>query len=260
MHNLLKITVSTVAVTLMAAAAAYATSATSPNTSNADTAKATTAAKASAKTNAAATQETTTDDAKFQNDAFITLSGTVSEISDGDEFQLQYAGGTIKVDTNDTWPDLFQADTNTLLKTGDNVTVTGKVDNNLFTANEIEAYQLTVNGPSYNRVYTNNNFGPDNDENYMAYYGSYGAGLEDDQNVRLSGEVSRIIDDESFMLRYGNGEIKVEADDVEFRNAARLAVGDNIVVFGEVDKGWFSKKTLEADRIVLSHAYSQITR
>jgi uncharacterized protein YdeI (BOF family) len=248
MHKTLKISASAVAITMMTGVAAYAAS------------PATTPTKA-LQPHAVATDKTDMDGSvEFQNDAYITLSGKVGKITDGDEFELQHTGGTIMVDTNDTWPDLFQADASTLLKTGDNVTVTGKVDNNLFASNEIEAYQLTVNGPTYNRVYTNNNFGPENDDNYMAYYGSYGTGLEDDQEVRLSGEVSRLIDDESFMLRYGNGEIKVEADDVEFTNAPRLAVGDEIVVFGEVEEGWFSKKTLEADRIILSRAYSQITR
>lgn len=245
MHTMLKITASALALTMMASAA----HAQNVNTSATNPAPA-----------AAVTTGTEDGSVKFQNDAYITLSGTVGEIKDGDEFVLQHAGGSIEVDTNDTWPDLFKADAATLLKTGDRVTVTGKVDNNLFTTNEIEAYQLTVNGPSYNRVYTNNNFGPDNDDEYMAYSGAYGAGLKDDQDVRLSGEVARIMDDKSFMLRYGNGEIKVETDDVEFTNATRLAVGDEVVVYGEVDEGWFDKKSVEAERVILSRAYSSIVR
>lgn len=197
---------------------------------------------------------------KFKNDAYITLSGTVGTIKDEDEFELKHAGGTIMVDTNDTWPDLFAENAATLLKSGDRVTVTGRVDNNLFSTNEIEAYQLTVNGSGYNRVYTNQAYAPDNDAEYMAYYPNYGAGLEDDQNVRLAGEISSIGKDDSFMLRYGNGEIKVETDDVNFSNTSRLDVGDEVVVFGEVEDGWFQKKTVDADRIILSRSYSQLNR
>lgn len=256
MHHLLKMTASAAVITLMTGAAAYATSTTERTTTTKQTVQGTT----NNITGVTAAKTAGADAITLQNDAFITLSGTVKEVTDEDAFQLQYAEGTIKVDTNDAWPDLFQENATSLLRTGDNVTVTGKVDNNLFTANEVEAYQLTVNGPNYNRVYTNNEFGPDNDSSYVASYGAYGAGLEDDQKVRLSGEVSRLVDNESFMLRYGTGEITVNAADVKFSDAARLAVGDEIVVFGEVDKGLFSKKTLDANRIILSREYSQVTR
>lgn len=248
MRSLLKITTSAIAVTMMTGVAAYASSAT-VGTSVTNPAPA-----------AAAVEGTEAGSVKFQNDAYITLSGTVGEITDGDQFKLNHSGGIIMVDTNDTWPDLFEVDADTLLKTGDRITVTGKVDNNLFAQNEIEAYQLTVDGPTYNRVYTNSNFGPENDDSYMAYYGSYGAGLSDDQEVRLSGTVSKLVNNESFMLRYGNGEIRVETDDLEFTNADRLSVGDEVVVYGEVDEGWFKKKAVEADRIILSRSYSMITR
>lgn len=194
----------------------------------------------------------------FRNDAYITLTGTVGNIIDDDEFQLNHAGGVITVDTNDSWPDLFRKDAPTLLKTGDRVTVTGKVDNNLFSTNEIEAYRLEVSGEQFSRVYTDERYAPGSKDDYAAYHNvTYGAGLEDDQKVRLAGEVARILDDDAFLLRYGNGEIRVDIDDVEFSDANRLMVGDEVIVFGEVDKDWFSKKEVEADRVILSRAYSQ---
>lgn len=198
---------------------------------------------------------------KFQNDAYITITGTVGSITDEDEFQLNHAGGTITVDTNDAWPDLFRADAGTVLNTGDRVSVTGKVDNNLFSGNEIEAYRLTVSGDTYGRIYTNQNYAPSYENDYAAYNNvAYGTGLTDDQQVRISGEVSKIVNDEKFMLRYGNGEIQVDTDDVDFTNAAKLNVGDEVVVFGEVDKDLFQKKEVEAERVILSRAYSQIAR
>lgn len=199
---------------------------------------------------------------KFENNAYITISGTVGNITDDDEFQLNHTGGTVEVDTNDSWPDLFEASTGTgMLKTGDRVTVTGKVDNNLFSTNEIEAYRITVADSNFSRVYTNDAYAPSYAEDYAAYNNvAYGAGLEDDQKVRLSGEVSRIIEDDEFMLTYSGGEIIVDVDDLDFTNAENLAVGDEVVVFGEVDKDWFQDKKVEADRVILSRAYSQIVR
>lgn len=246
MHAL-KTTVSALAITLLAGTAAHA----QEMGTKANPAPAVAAAKGTDKSG----------NIKFENDAYITISGTVGEITDGDEFMLNHAGGMIKVDTNDTWPDLFANDAATLLKTGDRVSVTGKVDNNLFTTNEIEAYRMTVAGNSYSRVYTNQAYAPSYENDYAAYNNvAYGAGLEDDQKVRISGEVSRIEKDDKFMLRYGNGEIMVDTDDVEFSNVTALAVGDEVVVFGEVDKDLFQKKEVEAERVILSRAYSQIVR
>lgn len=244
MHTF-NITVSALVISLVAGAAAYA----------ADTRESTPAP-------AAAVAKGTDKDGnvKFENDAYITLSGTVGEITDEDAFTLNHAGGIIEVDTNAAWPDLF-AGTGSMLKTGDRVSVTGKVDNNLFSANEIEAYRLSVAGESHSRVYTNSHYAPDYGDDFAAYENAaYGAGLDDDQKVRISGEVSRIMEDDTFMLRYGNGQIIVDAEDVEFTNAGRLAVGDEVVVFGKVDKALFQKKQVEAERVILSRAYSQIAR
>lgn len=246
--HILKTTVSTLAITLLAGSAAYA--------ADVDTSKKNPAPAA------AVTKGTDKDgNAKFQNDAYITISGTVGNIVEEDEFQLNHAGGLITVDTNDAWPDLFRTEAATMLKTGDRVSVTGKVDNNLFSGDEIEAYRLSVAGDTYGRVYTNQHYAPSHEGDYAAYNNvAYGTGLTDDQQVRISGEVSSITDDDTFMLRYGNGEILIDTDDVEFTNADKLNVGDEVVVFGEVDKDLFKKKEVEAERVILSRSYSQIAR
>lgn len=198
---------------------------------------------------------------KYENNAYLTLSGTVGNIVDEDTFQLNHSGGMIEVEVDDTWEGVLATDNAASgLKTGDRVTVTGKVDNNMFSTNELEAYSMTVAGKDFSRVYSSDELMA-NTNDYDAYYNMpYGAGLEEDQKVRLSGEVSQIVDDKAFMLRYGQGEIRVDTDDLDFTNANALTIGDEVVVFGEVDKDWFQKKEVEADRVILSRAYSQIVR
>lgn len=73
----------------------------------------------------------------LQDGAYVTLSGTVGKIVDGDEFELRHGKGTIMVDTNDDWPNLFDNNAGQILKTGDKVRVSGEVDDNLFTKKEM---------------------------------------------------------------------------------------------------------------------------
>ncbi len=75
----------------------------------------------------------------------VIIAGKVGTIEGGDQFTLNYDGGTIRVDTNDAWPNIFKKDANTATKqltVGDNVVVTGKIDDNFFSKREIDAKSL----------------------------------------------------------------------------------------------------------------------
>jgi hypothetical protein len=75
----------------------------------------------------------------------VTIAGTVSKITDSDEFDLSYDGGMIHVDTNDAWPNIFKKDANNAAKqlmVGDHVVVMGKIDDNFFSKREIDAKSL----------------------------------------------------------------------------------------------------------------------
>lgn len=196
--------------------------------------------------------------AKFQNDAYITISGTVASIKDSDEFVLKHANGSIDVDTNDAFPDLFKKDAATVLKEGDRVVVTGKVDNNLFAANEIEAYRLeVVNDEGKNRVFTNAKLAPMNERDLAAFTPVVqGQDLTDDQNVRLSGRISKIDGSDELELRFGEGSIKVDLDKVKKEEVSSLKVGDDVVVFGQVDKNWMKSKEIDAVKIVPTRSLS----
>jgi uncharacterized protein YdeI (BOF family) len=79
------------------------------------------------------------------DNGMISLTGTVERVVNNDEFDINYGGGTMRVDTNDAWPNLFKRDANVAgkqLSVGDRVYVMGKIDNNFFTKREIDAYSL----------------------------------------------------------------------------------------------------------------------
>lgn len=195
--------------------------------------------------------------AKFQNDAYITISGTVASMSDGDEFALKHANGTIKVDTNDSFPDLFEEDAAEYLKVGDRVVVTGKVDNNLFSTNEIEAYRLETVRDGKNRVFTNAKLAPQNERDLAAFTPlAQGQALTDEKNVRLSGRISQIDGNDNLQLRFADGSIKVDLDDIDDKELSNFKVGDDVVVFGEVDKNWNDTKEIDAVRIVHTRSLS----
>lgn len=191
----------------------------------------------------------TTMNKRLKDDSYVTLSGTVSEISDSDEFTLTHAGGNIKVDTNDKWPNLFAKGAENVLKVGDKVRVTGEIDDDLFTGKEIEATSVAHDGANYSRVYWT--------KEYYAFPSvTYDAQMKDDKKVSVTGTITEVKNDEEFMLYYGNGTVQVEAGDIAFGDKQQaLRVGDRVTVYGTVDKDWFQKKELEAERIYRTEAY-----
>ena len=71
----------------------------------------------------------------------------------------------------------------------------------------------------------------------------------DDTWISLTGTVTSTTLD-SFMLDYGNGLITVEMDDWDtFGDAWPLADGDQVTVYGDVDKGLYETTTIEAGSI-----------
>ncbi len=188
----------------------------------------------------------------LKDGTYVTISGKVEKVVDGDEFQLSYGNGTIMVDTNDHWPALFRKDVANILTPGDHVQVSGFVDDNLFTKKEIDAESIVHESTQYSRVYRLND-GRDNVYRPYSYYHAM-----DDEGISLTGDISKIIDDDSFMLNYGNGMIRVDADEIEFPKTERLRVGDRVTVKGEIDDNWFGKRTLEAESMYRINYYSPL--
>lgn len=73
--------------------------------------------------------------------------------------------------------------------------------------------------------------------------------LPDDTWISLTGTVTSTTPD-SFLLDYGDGLITVEMDDWDnFGDAYPLADGDQVTVYGDVDKGLFEATTIEAGSV-----------
>lgn len=189
---------------------------------------------------------------ELRNNAYVTLTGTVGDITDADEFTLNYKGGSIKVDTNDYWPDLFAKDALEVLKPGDQITVTGVVDDNYFTKKEIDATSIAYRGTNYSRLYRHKSDGTAY-SNVWPYY------VWDEKiyenRVGISGTVSNILNDQEFEMKYGTGTIKVDTSALKVLDTDRLNVGDRVMVYGDMDENWFGKRELDADYLVRTDIY-----
>lgn len=75
--------------------------------------------------------------------------------------------------------------------------------------------------------------------------------LMDNTWISLNGVVTSI-DDDSFMLDYGNGSIQVELDDWDWYPETTTAlIGERVSVAGMVDRDFFENTEIEADSVYL---------
>lgn len=181
-----------------------------------------------------------------EDDSYVTLSGTVGGVSDKDEFTLNYGGGTIKVDTNDAWPNLFNRDANNAtryIREGDRVVVTGKVDDNWFTQRELDAYSLRHQRGS--EVF-----------NYEAERRSAAAPaikddmLDDKGSVTITGTVSKVEDNGRYLVRYPGKMTAIRVDASALKEAGPFNVGDRVTVTGPLTDTLFTRKEIKADGII----------
>lgn len=174
------------------------------------------------------------------DDTWISLSGSVEEAS-ADAFVLNQGTHDVTVEMDD-WD--WYAEGYKLLE-GDNVTVYGWVDDDLFERSTIEASAVYV-------------------ENLDTYFYASGADEEDvaytvavpvvDSYVALRGEVTDVRGDE-FTLNDGAGRIEVETEEMaenplDEEGFQRIEVGDLVSVTGEVETEFFEGRVIEADSIV----------
>lgn len=183
---------------------------------------------------------------------YVSLSGTVGKILDQDEFELNYGTGTIKVDMDDNWPSILTKEgaTNaaTLLKAGDKVTVSGKVDKNWLTANEIDAEAVTFKSGSHLITYSKEERSENMWDRGMDYFRESG-------QISMNGKVTEVKNDHEFILQYGGGTIQVDTDPLEVPPSKPIAVGDTITVIGTYDKGITERNEIQATRIYRSERF-----
>lgn len=181
------------------------------------------------------------DPATVPDDSWLSVSGTVTEVTP-DTFELDHANGIITVEFDD-WDN--DADAYKLLE-GDKVTVTGKIDHDLFETRKIEASTGYV-------------------ESISTYFYASAADEEDSfitittpvdgVSTTIQGTVVSIPKEDEFIIMVGTAQLRVETeemadnplDDVGYQ---RIKVGDRVSVSGEFDRDFFEGFELVADSII----------
>ncbi len=177
------------------------------------------------------------DVATLEDDEWISLAGTVAA-SSGDDFTLHYNGEYITVEMDQY--DAYEAD---FLVPGDQVTVTGEVDNDFFERTTIDASSVYVD-----KLATYYYADPEEEQaGYYAYPVARYA--DDDEWLGLSGTVTAV-DDEELMLNTGGTLLTVDTSDLLLPTLAEA--GDRVSVYGRMDDSdLFEGRELEAQSITI---------
>lgn len=171
--------------------------------------------------------------------SWITLSGTIQE-PQLDTFVLDYGDGSIIVEMDDWAPD---ADAAALLD-GDNVTVYGTVDQNLFTDTTIEASSVYLEGLG-------------------TYF--YASGMDEEAfhtfdltptvpvvvgAISYTGTVSSV-NDGNFTVNTGDLSVKVDTSSLEKNDHQKVQKGDLVTVSSSLGAQSFEDRELEATSVVI---------
>jgi len=181
------------------------------------------------------------DPAGARNDSWITFSGTVEEVQ-ANSFLVDYGDGKITVEMDDGDRD---ADGYKLVK-GDEVTVSGRVDDDVYEKRTIEASSVYVE-----KLNTYFYASPADEEDFaLTYYGRVEYG-----DMILRGVVTDIVGDEEFKLDTGLREVIVEVDELPFNpldneGYQRIDVGDVVSVTGNMDEDLFEGREFVADSVM----------
>lgn len=212
------------------------------------------------------------DLSSYGNNSFVSLQGTVESVSP-DTFILSYDDGsdrvTVEMDDGDRDADAYQ------LLPGDEVTVYGVMDKDLFEMRKIEASSVYVE-----KLNTWFQASAIDEEDYLIYppltivtvspadgsgtgsggspASGSGAGMDGpDPLLWLQGEVSGVEDD-SFTLTMDNRDVTVTVasladnplDDEGYR---KIENGDVVSVLGNIDGSFFDSAELEAESVTKVH-------
>lgn len=183
------------------------------------------------------------DPYRMADDTWINISGTVESVS-RNTFMLDYGEGLVIVEMDDGDRD---ADAYKLL-TGDRVTVSGRVDDDLFEATTIEAASVYVEniGTTF--------FASSIDEETAE---SLIAGITIPvavSHVTVRGTVTEVGDHE-FTVDAGGSDMRVEVGQMPYNplddeGYQQIRVGDRVKVSGEMDSGLFEGRELVAESVI----------
>lgn len=178
------------------------------------------------------------------DESWISISGTVTS-SEADRFTLDYGDGVITVEMDDweNWGDAYG------LIDGDEVTVYGRMDDDVFETAKIEAGSVYVDDLN---TYFYASAADEESVGASAYvYSPVNVG-----DTTLRGAVASVNEaTNEFTLDTGLVEVRVDTDELSYdpldeSGYQRIEVGDRVVVAGRVDKGFFEGREIVADTIV----------
>ncbi len=215
------------------------------------------AVKASANTGTNISTGRTADSYVEGKYGYVTLSGTVSKILDNDRFMLDYGNGVTQIDCDDALHDLLKRSPRKI-KTGDKVTVSGKIDNNWFTKREILVSTIIHITDDYTLLYKRPEAAA-GEKVPAVIIGVAKPSLFLDGQVALTGIVSGVANEESFTLRYENGTIQVNASGIKIPDNNRIARGNVVTVYGKIDNSFFKDRTITAETIEKIGLYSRVS-
>jgi uncharacterized protein YdeI (BOF family) len=179
------------------------------------------------------------------DDSWITVRGTVAS-ADNDSFVLDYGEGLVTVEMDD-WDWYSQS---AALIEGDQVTVNGRIDDDLFEARSIEASSVYVDDLN---TYFYDASAAD-EEDVVATYIYYEHPPLDDSWVSVSGTVQNIKGRE-LVLDTGDSTVRVDTvamayNPVDNTGYQQIEKGDRIAVTGSLDLDFFEKREIQADTIL----------
>ncbi len=172
--------------------------------------------------------------------AFITITGTVTS-ADPAFFNLDYGSGIVTVEMDG----LDGRVTGHLIRQNDQVTVRGRIDNDLFEATTIEAASVRLSriGTTIIANAQDEEGGMPLDTAYMDEYPFSVAG-------KVIGKSGRLI-----LIENGEQALKIDTSAMEENpiddiGLTQVDIGDRIMVSGEVTQAWWEERTLVAESIL----------
>ena len=176
---------------------------------------------------------------QLSDETWISLSGEVETVS-ANAFVLDYGNGMITVEMDDGDRD---ADGYKLLP-GDEVTVTGVIDDGFFESTTIEAGSVYV--AKLGTYFYASSADEESDYPNMYTPGNYA-------NTVVQGTVTSVSDDE-FKLDTGMREITVSVEDMAYdplddEGYQKVEVGDMVAVGGDLEYEFFQGRQLDADYV-----------
>jgi len=182
---------------------------------------------------------------QLEDDAWITLEGSVSAVSD-DEFRLQYGPHSIEVEFDDDDRDAASY----MLNEGDKVIVTGRVDDDFFEEAEIEAHTVFVE--SAGTTFFSNDAAGEDARKHSVVYNAW-LPVKDFRTV-VTGTVTEVNGDD-FTVFTGSKNLEVDVDELGYdpfddEGYQKIEVGDRVQVTGEIDEDFFFRRELEAKSVI----------